>query len=247
MTQLNSEINLAPRTEEMQKNDAGIKTENNVCQIISAVVSDLRKELEVIGRMPEYGDREAGKKITSVRTLRELKKQIDRSEHKNYGLDFDILQAAFPPYRLCRDVFIPYTDVTDFYISGTPYYGAVDYIPRLSLGGSCSLRSEPDNKYDRFAIAVFGEDGTKLGYVPKEKNRESGLFVECGAPCCASISKYSVGKSDNQVYARIELHVEFLCTDRALAPDYPQKRNFIPQYVMESRNNRYVAGRGYDR
>jgi hypothetical protein len=247
MTQPNSEINSAPLAEDMQKSDACIKTENNVCRIISTVVSDLRKELEVIGGMPEYGDREAGKKITSVRTLRELKKQIHPSEHKDYGLDFDILQAAFPPYRLCKDVFIPYTDVADFYIAGTPYYGAVDYIPRLSLGGSCTLQSEPDNKCDRFAIAVFGEDGTKLGYVPREKNREAGLFVECGAPCCAAISKYSVGKSDNEVYARIELHVEFLCTDRALAPDYPQKRNFVPQYVIESRNNRYAADRGGER
>lgn len=54
------------------------------------------------------------------------------------------------------------------YIAGAPYYeGARDAIAKLKEGDKLLLVREPNNKYDRNAVAVHGVDGLKLGHVPK--------------------------------------------------------------------------------
>jgi len=57
----------------------------------------------------------------------------------------------------------------DCHIAGFKYYDGLDVIAYLKLGTPVTLRSEPDNPYDTYAVAIYYED-TKLGYVPREKN-----------------------------------------------------------------------------
>lgn len=93
------------------------------------------------------------------------------------------------------------------YVAGTRYYDAADYVPKLKYGGACELRFEPDNEYDDFAIEVLGEDGTKLGYIPRNVNRKVGAFLEKDRLIC-KISGYRVHGSEEGVTVSIEIAFE---------------------------------------
>ena len=55
-------------------------------------------------------------------------------------------------------------------IVGIYYTGNGKYISRLSPKTILELRTEPDNKYDSYAVSVWHQD-YKLGYIPKTRNR----------------------------------------------------------------------------
>ena len=58
----------------------------------------------------------------------------------------------------------------DCHIAGFTYYNGLDVIDELVLGTSVNLKSEPENPYDTNAVSIYYGD-TKLGYVPREKNK----------------------------------------------------------------------------
>lgn len=56
------------------------------------------------------------------------------------------------------------------YIVGARFYpGAAVAIGGLREGEVVTLRAEPDNPYDRNAVAVFNAEGVKLGHVPRQE------------------------------------------------------------------------------
>jgi len=55
-------------------------------------------------------------------------------------------------------------------IVGIYYTGNGKYISRLSPKTILELRTEPDNKYDSYAVSVWHQDH-KLGYIPKTRNK----------------------------------------------------------------------------
>jgi hypothetical protein len=56
------------------------------------------------------------------------------------------------------------------YIVGARFYpGAALAIGALREDEVVTLRAEPDNPYDRNAVAVFNAAGVKLGHVPRQE------------------------------------------------------------------------------
>ena len=213
--------------------------DNNQIKIISGIAARMRGALTAISSMNEYGKREAGMKIIACKTLLELKKEIPQEDYQFYGLDFDVLQAAFPPVEIAKKLTVPYFRIFECRVAGTPYYDAAAYIPNLALGGQCYLRMEPDNKFDRYAIEVLGHDGIKLGYVPRDMNREIGMYLECGAVCDVTIKKYSVGKEDDGTYARLSVTIEFICTEEGGADAAKNHRRTYGRADTDSHGNKY--------
>lgn len=68
---------------------------------------------------------------------------------------------------------------THFYIAGFTYYEGVDVFNKLKIGTELSLKQEPDNNFDNYAVALFYKD-TKLGYIPKNSNKEISKFLQMG-------------------------------------------------------------------
>lgn len=57
-----------------------------------------------------------------------------------------------------------------FYIAGFSFYDGICYLKELQKGMGLILVPEPENEHDEYAVALYyGE--TKLGYVPKSKNK----------------------------------------------------------------------------
>jgi len=61
------------------------------------------------------------------------------------------------------------TELLRFDIRGFRYYNGPDMIGRMKAGEELTLLREPDNKFDKQAIAVYYQ-AQKIGFVPREKN-----------------------------------------------------------------------------
>jgi hypothetical protein len=68
---------------------------------------------------------------------------------------------------------------TDFHIAGFTFYDGIDVFQQLTLDATLTLKAEPDNRFDPYAVAIYFNK-TKLGYIPKENNKEINKFLNLG-------------------------------------------------------------------
>lgn len=68
---------------------------------------------------------------------------------------------------------------THFNIAGFTYYEGPVVFNELKIGTRLRLLSEPDNKYDPKAIAIYYDD-FKLGFVPRAVNDPISKLLEMG-------------------------------------------------------------------
>lgn len=80
--------------------------------------------------------------------------------------------------------------LNDFKIAGFQYYGGPTHLPALAAGARLTLRPQPTNPHDAFAVEIF-HGPVKLGYVPRYCNRHlsrmllDGVALECQADTIA--------------------------------------------------------------
>lgn len=68
----------------------------------------------------------------------------------------------------------------DFSVAGTSFRdGATELLQRLQPKHALTLRREPENKSDRFAVAVYRYD-MKLGYLPRGLAAEIAPLMDFG-------------------------------------------------------------------
>ena len=76
----------------------------------------------------------------------------------------------------------------DTHVAGTGYHEAAAEAKSLEAGDQLILKREPDNPYDDLAIAVLGESGAKLGYIPRNQNCVLARLMDAGKQICAEIT-----------------------------------------------------------
>ena len=76
--------------------------------------------------------------------------------------------------------------MNDFAIAGFRYYDGPGELPELAVGTGLTLRAQPTNAYDPFAVEIL--HGTvKLGYVPRFCNRHLSRLLLEGVPLACAI------------------------------------------------------------
>ena len=60
-------------------------------------------------------------------------------------------------------------NLLDCHIAGFTYYDGLDVIEELKIGTPVTLKSDPGNPHDPYAVAIYYKE-TKLGYVAQAKN-----------------------------------------------------------------------------
>lgn len=66
------------------------------------------------------------------------------------------------------------------HVAGTYYYQAREAVGRVSPGERFTLRREPGNVHDEFAIEVLTPEGHKLGYIPRRCNEIPARLMDAG-------------------------------------------------------------------
>ncbi len=73
-------------------------------------------------------------------------------------------------------------------VAGTSYLNLQDIEKEIVPDHTeLSLKREPDNQYDAFAIIVLYKD-TKLGYIPKSKNQTIARLMDVGKQFYAKVT-----------------------------------------------------------
>lgn len=77
----------------------------------------------------------------------------------------------------------PYArDITllECYIAGTTWRELDDIESRLQASDEFTLRREPDNSHDTWAIKILARTGEHLGYIPRAKNEPLVRLLDAG-------------------------------------------------------------------
>ncbi|MDR3347000.1 MAG: HIRAN domain-containing protein [Helicobacteraceae bacterium] len=67
----------------------------------------------------------------------------------------------------------------NFQIAGFTYYDGAEVFELLKIGSVLELRAESDNRFDPYAVAIYFQE-RKLGYIPRDKNKEIHKFLLLG-------------------------------------------------------------------
>lgn len=78
--------------------------------------------------------------------------------------------------------------MNDFAIAGFQYYDGPTALPGLTVGTMLTLRAEPGNPHDCYAVEIL-HGATKLGYVPRFCNRHLSRLLEGFVPLTCVVER----------------------------------------------------------
>jgi hypothetical protein len=98
-----------------------------------------------------------------------------------FNPDFvNILTAGFNSKGLAFP-FITEIQLMECYVAGTTFREDIEEIePELQKDDLLVLKREPDNEYDKLAIAVYDKEERLIGYIPKRKNEIPARLMDAG-------------------------------------------------------------------
>lgn len=99
---------------------------------------------------------------------------------------------------LLRDIVVLETKV-----AGTMYYEPHEFEPIIKKDLLLKMVREPDNKFDKFAVALHLEDG-KIGYLPKTQNEVIARLMDAGKEFTTKV----VSKKWNEQHNWLEIEIE---------------------------------------
>ena len=76
-----------------------------------------------------------------------------------------------------------------FSVAGYQFYDDDTVEHRLKAGELLTLKADPDNPYDEFAVEIETTDGAKLGFVPKSDNKAISRLLRQGGELEGRIEK----------------------------------------------------------
>lgn len=99
--------------------------------------------------------------------------------------------------------------MNDFAIAGFRYYDGAKDLPRLTAGTTLTLRAEPENPHDRFAVQIF-HGPAKLGYVPRFCNRHICRLLLEGVPLACEVERVDAKAPP---WEAVSVRLSLICAD----------------------------------
>ena len=98
-----------------------------------------------------------------------------------------------------KDIFL-----FDTHVAGTSHIEGIEELePHLNIDDRLDFFREPDNRYDKEAIAIKTAEGVKIGYVPKQDNVIFARLMDAGKLLFGRIS----GKEKKGSWVKLDIKV----------------------------------------
>lgn len=98
-----------------------------------------------------------------------------------------------------KDIFL-----FDTHVAGTSHIEGIEELePHLNIDDRLDFFREPDNRYDKEAIAIKTAGGVKIGYVPKQDNVIFARLMDAGKLLFGRIS----GKEKKGNWVKLDIKV----------------------------------------
>jgi single-stranded-DNA-specific exonuclease len=81
-------------------------------------------------------------------------------------------------------------------VAGVTFEGRQKVVAKLKMGDSLFLVREPNNPYDRFAIAIFDSSKEQIGYIPASNNGSLAYSMDHGHQYKVTVSSITGGGID---------------------------------------------------
>lgn len=92
----------------------------------------------------------------------------------------------------------------EYPIAGFQYHDGVLYKDDMRLNDKVILKAEPDNKYDKHAVAVYWNQ-IMIGYIPRERNLDISNYLLSGMIIFGRIMSIS---DENIGWGEVEIFIE---------------------------------------
>lgn len=92
------------------------------------------------------------------------------------------------------------------YVAGFQYYQGLEIEPQLQEDNLLTLKREPTNPYDCYAVEVY-QNEAKLGYLPRAENKVIARLMDQGIAVKAKIEKI---KPEEEPYRRIKAKIFYV-------------------------------------
>jgi hypothetical protein len=70
----------------------------------------------------------------------------------------------------------------NFHVAGFSFYEGVLAFDQLKIGKEVTLKTDPSNHYDKYAVEICFEDH-KLGFIPRGENKQISKLLQAGINC----------------------------------------------------------------
>lgn len=98
-----------------------------------------------------------------------------------------------------RDIFL-----FDSFVAGTSHIEGIEELePFIQTDDRLTFLREPENPYDKMAIAVLNADGIKIGYVPHRDNAVFSRLMDAGKLLFGKVS----AKEKKEGWLRIDMRI----------------------------------------
>ncbi len=100
-----------------------------------------------------------------------------------------------------------------FYVAGTRYYMGCTgkdctQAKKIEPGAELNLVPEPDNQHDKYAIAIYTQDGTKVGFLPRYYSESVSERLQEGRICNCHVLEYTPSDHCCTQCLRVRLKIE---------------------------------------
>src|SRR3990167_5914135 len=92
-------------------------------------------------------------------------------------------------------------------IAGVSFEGRQDLVRNIKISDVLILSKQPDNKYDKNAIAILDLEGNQLGFIKRELASELAPAMDRGTKYKAKVSAIT-GKEHNNIEVNIIIYLE---------------------------------------
>ncbi len=83
---------------------------------------------------------------------------------------------------------VPQVPIPAFPIAGFQHHDGHTALPELLPGTALTLRAQPDNPHDPFAVEIL-HGSLKLGYIPRFCNRHLSRLLQSGVPLACEVAR----------------------------------------------------------
>lgn len=105
-----------------------------------------------------------------------------------------------PPKPFQREIYL-----INCSLAGGDYYDPEDTYKSIKVDEELSLKREPWNQYDTFAIAVINSKNKKIGYIPRDNNKIFARLMDAGKFVTSYVNKNKFDSGTLTVNLRIVL------------------------------------------
>ncbi|MBL3625873.1 HipA domain-containing protein [Bacillus sp. RHF6] len=139
---------------------------------------------------------------------------LDRYGLESTASELEILEATRG--RLATDNFefiqsIKYEKNSPFEVvfdlAGARYGEIQKNADNININDQVKLKSEPENQYDKNAVAVLTKEGKRIGYVPKYYSKEFSKFLNDGVKYTAKFTHLDLVNESPDEWAKIAVEI----------------------------------------